>query len=389
MASSLVGRFEHIPNRPRATEARPLLEKIASQVKPIMSSRSWKVGTLAEFLPANPALLGNNMNAGQRINLRLRPPGDPSNFYEYDQLVLVMLHELTHIEHGAHNASFYKLLGELEEEYWDLKRKGYSGEGFHGAGHHLPGLKLNEYEGRVKGLSAAQKRLDTQRKIGKGGVLGGLGTAGKTMKEVLAEAAERRIRDDKACHPESEGHAKEVEEEVRKATEESVGIDAADLAAFASTSLPSSGTSKPTQPSADGNRVSGLVTESPSSNADSSSQPIRKLSSKTPISSGTVRPLRPRSPKLTSNLATSTRSVVPLKPQHDTLLESPNGKWSCTTCTLLNPPLALTCEACASSRPRTGRNPEDEVWYCEFCGAGPREMEFWSCAECGWVRKWG
>lgn len=61
------------------------------------------------------------------------------------------------------------------------------GEGFHGAGNYLPGLKLNEYEGRVKGLSAAQKRLDTQRKIGKGGVLGGSGTAGKTMKEVLAE----------------------------------------------------------------------------------------------------------------------------------------------------------------------------------------------------------
>lgn len=27
---------------------RPLLEKIASQVKPIMSKRGWKVGTLAE-----------------------------------------------------------------------------------------------------------------------------------------------------------------------------------------------------------------------------------------------------------------------------------------------------------------------------------------------------
>jgi hypothetical protein len=28
-------------------------------------------------------------------------------------------------------------------------------------------------------------------------------------------------------------------------------------------------------------------------------------------------------------------------------------------------------------------------WWCEFCGAGPREMGFWSCLECGWVRKWG
>jgi hypothetical protein len=34
------------------------------------------------------------MNAGQRINLRLRPPGSPDRFYEFDQLVLVMLHEV-------------------------------------------------------------------------------------------------------------------------------------------------------------------------------------------------------------------------------------------------------------------------------------------------------
>jgi hypothetical protein len=34
------------------------------------------------------------MNAGERINLRLRPPGNTSTFYEYDQLVLVMLHEV-------------------------------------------------------------------------------------------------------------------------------------------------------------------------------------------------------------------------------------------------------------------------------------------------------
>jgi hypothetical protein len=40
-------------------------------------------------------MAGNNTNAGQRINLRLRPPGSPDDFYEYDQLVLVMLHEVS------------------------------------------------------------------------------------------------------------------------------------------------------------------------------------------------------------------------------------------------------------------------------------------------------
>ncbi len=33
---------------PRAEPPRPLLEKIASQVKPIMQKRGWKVGILAE-----------------------------------------------------------------------------------------------------------------------------------------------------------------------------------------------------------------------------------------------------------------------------------------------------------------------------------------------------
>jgi hypothetical protein len=37
---------------------------------------------------------GINIGGGQRINLRLRPPGSPDGFYEYDQLVLVMLHEV-------------------------------------------------------------------------------------------------------------------------------------------------------------------------------------------------------------------------------------------------------------------------------------------------------
>jgi hypothetical protein len=63
------------------------------------------------------------------------------------------------------------------------------GEGFHGTGHHLSGFKVPEHVGKAKGLAAAEKRLATQRKIGKGGVLGGSGTGGKTMKEVIAEVS--------------------------------------------------------------------------------------------------------------------------------------------------------------------------------------------------------
>jgi hypothetical protein len=68
------------------------------------------------------------------------------------------------------------------------------GEGFHGTGNHVAGIKLDEYAGRARGLAAAQKRLDTQKVIGRGGVLGGAGTGGRTMKEVLADVSRRCLK---------------------------------------------------------------------------------------------------------------------------------------------------------------------------------------------------
>lgn len=61
--------------------------------------------------------------------------------------------------------------------------------------------------------------------------------------------------------------------------------------------------------------------------------------------------------------------------------------WTCATCTLHNPMSATACEACTA--PRTVPAVSAEGWYCDFCGAGPREMGFWSCETCGWVRRWG
>ncbi|WVQ72805.1 hypothetical protein IAR50_002365 [Cryptococcus sp. DSM 104548] len=275
---SLIGRFEHLPNRPKSDQARPLLEKIASQVKPIMSKRGWKVGTLAEFLPADPSLLGINTNRGQRINLRLRPPGAEDTFYEYDQLVLVMLHELTHIVHGPHAAPFYKLLKELEDEFYALKTRGYSGDGFHSDGHHLGAVRRNEYDGRKKGLAAAEERLGRARVLGKGGKLGGSGSGGKSMKELVVEAAERRLKDDKVCK--TEEHSDEVEKEIKKAQQESIGVDAEELSSVA--------------PAA-----------SPKASAESIPRPARERLEKEPVASDSssrrlpakpAKPARPRSP---------------------------------------------------------------------------------------------
>lgn len=49
---------------------------------------------------------------------------------------------------------------------------------------------MPEHVGKAKGLAAAQKRLEVQKKIGKGGVLGGSDYKNRSMKEVLAEVSQ-------------------------------------------------------------------------------------------------------------------------------------------------------------------------------------------------------
>ncbi|KAJ9120615.1 hypothetical protein QFC22_002544 [Naganishia vaughanmartiniae] len=187
---------------------------------------------MMQMFPDNPSLLGLNVNKGSKILLRLRPPQAPDTFYEVEQLVLVMLHELTHNVYSPHDASFYKLLGELEEEWYALKRKGYSGEGFHSNGARLGGYhSVPEHIGRIKALEAAEKRRVKSTLMGKGGRLGGAAVAGegvrKSPREMAVEAAERRLRDESSCSHDSPSAVAEA----AKAASQSMGRDAVDLTA--------------------------------------------------------------------------------------------------------------------------------------------------------------
>jgi hypothetical protein len=344
--------------------------------------------------------------------------------------------------HGPHDASFYKLLAELEEEYYDLKRKGYSGEGFHSDGNRLQGLRLNEYEGRKKGLAAAEKRLQQQRVMGRGGVLGGSKVAGKTMREIVAEAAERRQKDDKTCKVDT----KEAEEEARKAQEESVVVDATEedaveqpeagpsrkrslreAEAEAQTEVgtadapividddvpdeaPRPARTRPTwvtESSAGSTASSRTISAAstpptsrpPSAPRDSKSAtagaprpgPSNSSKAATGLPTGPSRSIKPsistpgsggRPSDATSSTGISDSATKPKAPA------KPPTTWTCGVCTLINPVAARQCEACENLRP-VQKTSDADGWWCEFCGAGPREMGFWSCLECGWVRKWG
>ncbi|KAG9004412.1 hypothetical protein FRB90_010907 [Tulasnella sp. 427] len=221
-----VQRFSHIKAMPREKEALEILQKVASLVKPIMRKHAWVLPVLAEFYPENPGLLGININGGQKICLRLRPHFDKGAFLRLEDIVGTMLHELTHNVHGPHDQKFYQFLSKLEDEFDALQRSGYAGEGFFSNGTRLgQGVSHNvsPQVGRERALAAAEKRRQVAVVMNAGNRrLGGGAREGKSMRQLAAEAAERRISDEKSC---ASGWA-EAEAEVERATQRSVVDDA-------------------------------------------------------------------------------------------------------------------------------------------------------------------
>ncbi|KPV77489.1 uncharacterized protein RHOBADRAFT_12115 [Rhodotorula graminis WP1] len=190
-----VGSITALKSQPRADEALDLLRKIASLVKPIMRRHGWHLPTLSEFFPKNPNLLGVNINGGVKICIRLRPQHDPSSFLPLeDSLIGTMLHELVHNVRGPHDDIFFKKLDALQDEYDELRAKGYSGEGFLGDGRRVgegvgPDKGVSVREAREKALKSFEERERVRKVLGTGGRLGGAApdTRGKRMCDVLAE----------------------------------------------------------------------------------------------------------------------------------------------------------------------------------------------------------
>ncbi|KAG8741667.1 hypothetical protein FRC10_002596 [Ceratobasidium sp. 414] len=218
---SLVRTFAHLAGQLHAPEALHTLKRIADLVHPIMKRHGWVLPVLAEFFPDEAMLL--DVDAGAKILIRLRPARSPDTFYPIEQLVRVMLHELTHNVHGPHDEHFYSFLNKLEDEYDALVIGGWRGTGFF-----APGDKLGSRGTGWRGAGGASGQFDTAGKrkaleaaearrrigaLGSGGRLGGSRVAsqsGKTRQELAAEAAERRRLDEQSCaatHPSADREA--------------------------------------------------------------------------------------------------------------------------------------------------------------------------------------
>ncbi len=61
--------------------------------------------------------------------------------------------------------------------------------------------------------------------------------------------------------------------------------------------------------------------------------------------------------------------------------------WTCPTCTLINGPLVLQCDACLTTRPSQAPSSAAKAgWTCGVCGEEGMEHNLWTCRFCGSVK---
>ncbi|KAL9125809.1 MAG: hypothetical protein Q9217_005040 [Psora testacea] len=426
-----VAEYQHEKSRPREAEALHMLRKIASLVKPIMRQRGWRVGVLTEFYPEERNLLGLNINKGERICLRLRYAGDERQFMPLEQVTDTMLHELCHIVHGPHDEPFHNLWNQLRDEYENLIRKGYTGEGFLSAGHKVGGGRIPMHEARRRARAAAEKRKALS--VGSGQKLGGAPTRrGQDIRQVIADAAAKRAIVTKGC---ASGTTKEREREIVEGTnkrgvrtkaeeddanEEAIMIAYIDLVQEEERQKYGDAYIPPSEKNPAGSR-GGPVGKTKAEEVAAAELSLLKAEQKA------RNPIPPVPNSTKPNINTPYASITKSNPSAATIdltnpaLAPTPTSWTCAICTLVNPHTYLFCDACGIERPspspppigllpravrstpssirdsnavkavRTLRELDDMEkrkpqkplgWLCQRCGQF-MEQEWWTCANCG------
>ncbi|KAL2643960.1 hypothetical protein R1flu_011547 [Riccia fluitans] len=393
----------------RDAEARKLLEDVARQVQPIMRKRKWKVPRLSEFCPNNPSLLGLNIDGGREIRIRLRRNRYDSRLFCYEETLGTMLHELTHIQCGPHNAAFYKLLDELTKECEELMVKGITGtgQGFDTRGKRLGGLTHNPPLSslRQNALAATEKRARLN------GVMPGgprrLGGDSEIMKalspiQAAAMAAERRLKDDFWCAAPltqgEDGMLKAQEREDSELEPPPVGLDGLKGASERQiTEAGGSGTGGVTSSGSTAGSHSGLwptsrlnaVKEMDRAGGSKENKPLRENAQQ---NGAEVRKV-PRGADASDAGSLAKRRLEafrrdegsesnPIQLDDSRFSNGAEGSssWECHVCTLLNPPLALSCGACETVR-KVFLNSISRTWSCKFCTLQNEEV-LSKCAAC-------
>ncbi|KAH8202792.1 hypothetical protein TruAng_003063 [Truncatella angustata] len=413
----LVLSYSHLKDSPRAQDALHTLRKVASLSSTPMNKIYW---------------VGLNVNRGQKICLRLRYPADRNQFLPIEQVVDTMLHELSHIVHGPHDAKFHALWDQLRDEHEALMMKGYTGEGFLSEGHRLGGRPtISVPEARRLARVAAEKRRTLS--AGSGQRLGGRpAQPGEDIRRVIANAVERRNQTLQGCANNTHN-----EDEIR---------------AIADTATKSGFSTQAEEDAANEAAIAQalweLVQEDERVKYGESYQPV---TARNPAGSARRWESPQESPEQEAACAKKipprppppvpdTRPALPM-PSLDTghVADSVPSSWTCQVCTLQNPLNYLCCDACGVERaeetskelsqrttkrqrtttvdltgsPERGTKPptqpemsnstkaatlqpgslfdenlasRSKTWTCSFCGR-VRDWNLWTCDLCGKVKE--
>ncbi|KAL5222448.1 hypothetical protein ABZP36_027161 [Zizania latifolia] len=119
-------RTLHLPGielNPPPSEALKRMHMLAcdSGIIAIMNKHRWRAGIMTEMAPIGyvgvspKCILGFNKNMGEEISLRLRTD-DLKGFRKYESIKRTLLHELAHMVHSEHDANFFALNKQLNDE---------------------------------------------------------------------------------------------------------------------------------------------------------------------------------------------------------------------------------------------------------------------------------
>lgn len=266
---------------------------------------------------------------------------------DFGERASVLTIRLSHIVHGPHDEHFHKLWNQLREEYEQLIRKGYTGEGFLSEGRKLGGGRIPMHEAKRRARAAAEKRQTLT--AGSGQKLGGAPVRrGQDIRKVIADAATRRATVTKGC---ASGTSAEREKEIMRETnkngtrtkaedenenEEAIMLAFIDLVQEDEKEKYGPNYSPPSRENPWGSQRAPIETESESSISPSDTKQ-RHFGLKPSIPTSTKPPPPTRSPK----------SSPP----------SSDGSWTCGICTLVNQANFLCCDACGTEKPSPPPSP--------------------------------
>lgn len=247
--------------------------------------------------------------------------------------MLIDMNRLCHNVHGPHNQQFHALWNQLRDEHEELVRKGYTGEGFLSNGKRLGGQRIPLEEARRRARAAAEKRQSLN--AGSGRKLGGAPVLrGTNIRQVIADAAQRRIEVTQGCASGTDEGRKIAEDVSHNGFKTKAEEDDANDRAI-------------TQAYID------LIQEEEREKYGSSYMPPSQENPAGPRSSLSPPPIPEESkPAPKTPLAEKSPEQSTINPTVD---DNSSDNWSCPICTLSNPPNFLCCDACASERPQQSK----------------------------------